>query len=108
MDAQLGAFFTFLEIVFISTSLLILGGNVVQFNNNGFTDMYFWIGIFQFVVGYIYVSNAAVIMAYNVFNATYLQSRYTVGEYVAIQFPTFFNQFDGIDDSALSVAVFLE
>jgi len=91
LDAQFGAFFTFFEMIFISTSILILGFNITRFNYNSFTDLYFIIGLIQTMVGYIYVSNGAIIMAYNVFNATYLQSRYPIDKLVAIEFPTFFN-----------------
>lgn len=108
LDAQFGAFFTFQEMMVISTSLLLLGFNTVRYNSSSFTNLYFMIGIAQFFTGYLYVSNQAVIMAYNVFNATYLQSRYPPNEMVAIQFPTFYNVFDGIDDNLLTVTVFLE
>ena len=69
--------------------------------------MYMYFGYIQVAMSWISISNQAVIMAYNVINAVYLQSRYDPTNWVTIEFPTFFNQF-GQDDTFLSMVVYLE
>lgn len=106
LDAQIGALITFMEVMFLSLGILLSGVNIVNFNND-FSSMYFYIGMAQAAASWISISNQSVVMAYNVINAVYLQSRYDPTTWVTIEFPTWFNQF-GEDDTFLSAIVYLE
>lgn len=106
LDAQIGAVITFMEVLFLSLGTLISGLQIIAFNNAA-KNMYMYFGYIQVAMSWISISNQAVIMAYNVINAVYLQSRYDPTNWVTIEFPTFYNQF-GQDDTFLSMVVYIE
>jgi hypothetical protein len=95
-----------MEVLFLSLGTLISGLQIIAFNNAA-KNMYMYFGYIQVAMSWISISNQAVIMAYNVINAVYLQSRDDPTNWVTIEFPTFFNQF-GQDDTFLSMVVYLE
>lgn len=100
LDAQIGAIITFMEVLFLSLGILISGLNIIAFNNAA-GNIYMYFGYIQVAMSWISISNQAIVMAYNVINAVYLQSRFDPTTWVTIEFPTFFNQF-GTDDTFLS------
>ena len=107
LDSQIGAFFTFNELIWNTLMLFAMGGNIIGFNLS-FSSPYVYLGVFTVFYAFVYQSSMAIIMAYNVINSAYLQSRYDPYSVTTIEFPNLFNQFDGNRDTWLSILVFIE
>ena len=106
-DAQISAWYTFLEGLIVPMMMLILAGNMVYHNHTKTTEPYLYVGIVQILATYVYVMNNAIIMTYNVLNSVYLQSRYPIDTWVTIQFGTLWNFFNQ-DGDFLRILVYLE
>lgn len=106
LDSQIGAFFTFFEFLINSIFILVMGFNMLRFNTT-WTSPYAYLGVLTFMFGYLYQSNQAFLMAYLVINSSYLQSRYDPFSITTIEFPNAFNQFDGKNDTWLTILNYL-
>merc|ERR1712046_107541 len=73
-DAQINAFYAFMESQTVPVITAVLGGWTVYHNRTS-QDWYFYAGIMQLVALFGYMIKNALQMAYHVINATYLQSR---------------------------------
>lgn len=92
------------------------GGLMIHFNHdsnaNTYTQPYFAFGILQVIAGSFYICTSAIVLAYDVINSVYLQSRYDPVEYVTIQFGTWSNVFAANEETQengwLATLVYLE
>lgn len=84
----------------------IFGGNMIYHNNPSFAGtagqnpntLYFVFGILIVLATYMSMINNSIVMAYEVINATYLQSRYQPDQFVTIAFGTLWNFFNVSED----------
>jgi hypothetical protein len=94
LDSQITALYTFSETVQGSLLWLFFGGSAIYFNSiSGGGTFGLIAGIIIVLAGYINVSNLATVMTYAVINSVYIQTRYSIEDYVTIQFGTFANAF---------------
>jgi len=94
------------------------GSLMIAFNIDNSTDpatinyTYFIFGIIQVIASCMYIVSNAIILAYDIINSVYLQSRYDPIAYVTIQFGTWWNVFGSNDQTKengwLATLVYLE
>ena len=98
-DAQVGAAYSWEEATFNTFFYLVAAGNMIYHNTDTY-GLYFWFGIIQAVVAYIFLTFKSIVLAYDAINASYLQSRYLQDTWVTIKFGTLWNFF-GEDSTIL-------
>lgn len=89
---------------------LASGTAMIYFNkDDSGSTTYFWLGIVHVTSVFFFVIAESIVMAYNVINATYLQSRYNPGNWATIQFGTIINAYGAKDeDSLIKTLLYLE
>lgn len=91
--------------------MLTYFGLIIYHNINGgnYYQPYFAFGITAVVAAVFYIANNSTLMAYDVLNTVYLQSRYDPDTWVTLAFGTFWNMFgDSAGDDTLIVLNYIE
>jgi hypothetical protein len=115
-DSQINAYYTTIASIVVPIFTIMNGGLMIHFNHdssaNTYTQPYFTFGILQVIAGSIYILTSAVVLAYDVINSVYLQSRFDPVDYVTIEFGTWTNVFganaETKENGWLATLVYLE